>query len=130
MILLASLIAAGLYLAHRSTLSSNKGHRVQRNRMSRIKLSGPDPWSRHRGMDAKTRSFMASLKVKDDGIEGGSGVEGWDSEYKVPTKDVSRIMSALRRKFASDIRRKKLSIRVDRNQRGRDVERGNRGRQR
>jgi hypothetical protein len=119
MILLASLIAAGLYLAHRSTLSSNKGHRVQRNSKSVVAVTSKG--SIHGIYD----------EVLDEAPFPRTYKKTWNSiSVTVPTSDLSEFMSDLRERFHEDVAAGRLSIRVNRNLRGRGVEKGNRGRQR
>ncbi len=124
MILLASLIAAGLYLAHRSTFSSNKGHRVQRNRMSVVTVYYKKP--RSRGHEQQIVDHV--LDEAPEVIRSRRGKASFS--VTLSTKNVSEFMSNLRDRFRDQIADGEVSIRVNRNKRGRDVERGNRGRQR
>lgn len=124
MILLASLIAAGLYLANRSTFSSNKGHRVQRNRTSVVTVYYKKP--RTRGHEQQIVDHV--LDEAPEVIRSRRGKSSFS--VVLSTKNVSEFMSNLRDRFRGQIADGEVSIRVDRNQRGRDVERGNRGRQR
>lgn len=124
MILLASLIAAGLYLAHRSTFSSNKGHRVQRNRTSVVTVYYKKP--RARGHEQQIVDHV--LDEAPEVIRSSRGKTSFS--VVLSTKNVSEFMSNLRDRFRGQIADGEVSIRVDRNRRGRDVERGNRGRQR
>lgn len=116
----------------RGGFSSNKGHRVQRNRISVIEVHGSKPWADpwDNPLSKKVGAVVRSAERGAEESDSGAGVSGWDSSYEVPTRSVSKIMSALREKFRREVASKKLSFRVKRNLRGSAPERGNRGRRR
>jgi len=132
MILLLTAAAIAGYLAHKHGLVSNKGHRVQRNRVSVIEVHGSKPWA-DPWSNPLSKRVGAVVRSSERGAEegdSGAGESGWDSSYEVPTRSVSKVMSALRTKFRREVADGKLSFRVKRNLRGRDHETGNRGRRR
>ncbi len=119
MILLAVAVAAGLYFAFGSSYASNKGHRVQRNRKSVVTVTSKG--SIHGIYD----------EVLDEAPFPRTYKKSWNSiSVTVPTSELSEFMSHLRERFHDDVAAGRLSIRVNRNLRGRGVEKGNRGRQR
>lgn len=132
MILLAAAVATAAYLAHRHGYLSNKGHRVQRNRISVIEVHGSKPWADpwDNPLSKKVGAVVRAAERGAEESDSGAGESGWDSSYEVPTRSVSKVMSALRAKFRREVASKKLSFRVKRNLRGSAPERGNRGRRR
>jgi hypothetical protein len=127
----AAAVAVGV-VKFRGGLSSNKGHRVQRNRISVIEVHGSKPWA-DPWDNPLSKKVGAVVRASGSGAvesDSGAGVSGWDSSYEVPTRNVDKVMSALRRKFRREVASKKLSFRVKRNLRGSAPERGNRGRRR
>lgn len=132
MILLAAAAATAAYLAHRHGYLANKGHRVQRNRISVIEVHGSKPWADpwDNPLSKRVGAVVRSAERGAEESDSGAGVSGWDSSYEVPTRSVSKVMSALRSKFRREVASKRLSFRVKRNLRGSAPERGNRGRRR
>lgn len=118
------------YLLTKGGYLSNKGHRVRRNLVAKIVLSGPRAWGRYKGEDEEARKFLKGLRSGAKEGDGGSGAEGWDTEYTVPMSKSARVMSKLRERFHREIAAGKMKIRVDRNVRGSAPEKGNRGRRR
>lgn len=132
MIIMLTAAAIAGYLAHKHGLVSNKGHRVQRNKVSVISVHGSTPWA-DPWTNTLSKRVGAVVRSSERGAEegdSGAGESGWDSSYEVPTRSVSKVMSALRSKFRREVAAGKLSFRVKRNLRGRDHETGNRGRRR
>jgi hypothetical protein len=120
------------YLIHQAAFKENKGHRVQRNRTSVIEVHGSEPWADpwDNPLSKKVGAVVRSAERGAEESDSGAGVSGWDSSYEVPTRSVSKVMSALRSKLRREVASKKLSFRVKRNLRGSAPERGNRGRRR
>lgn len=110
----------------------NKGHRVHRNRVSVIEVHGDKPWADPWDNPLSKRVGAVVRAAEKDAEEGdsGAGESGWDSSYEIQTRNVSKVMSALRKKFRREVSSGKLSFRVKRNLRGSAPERGNRGRRR
>lgn len=120
------------YLIHQAAFKANKGHRVQRNRISIIEVHGSEPWADpwENPLSKRVGAAVRGAERRAEEGDSGAGESGWDSSYEIPTRSVDRVMSALRRKFRHEVAKKKLSFRVKRNLRGSAPERGNRGRRR
>lgn len=82
--------------------SSNKGHRVPRNRHATIRFSGRSP--------SDVDKVLHFMEGRRSGVSGIVYREG--KGYQVPMAKASEVMSKLRRKFAKDISKGRIKIKL------------------
>lgn len=124
---LLALAAVGVvsYLALTGGLRSNKGHRVQQNRMATVVLHGSRDWGNPQ-LQRRTEAMLVKRFAAKPG-DSGAGIGGWDAEYEVPMNRAPHAMEALRHTFRKEMGLGELQARLDRNLRGVGGETGNRG---
>lgn len=113
-----------VYACIEDDLFPNKGHRVQRNNVARVSVLGKYGDVKDYDLAYKILKPFGSRPYVEETMK------TWSVHFDVPTRRVSAAMSRVRQVMRRQVAQGLVRIRVDRNLRGSDRERGNRGRRR